>query len=82
MTSSKRRNRDYAVQTEKAQDNTISFNSYNRNTYKKAVNLIPKSLKQEEYINLLTDPQKLIVFATGPAGTGKTMLAVMAEVRA
>jgi len=70
------------VQTEKAQDNTISFNSYNRNTYKKAVNLIPKSLKQEEYINLLTDPQKLIVFATGPAGTGKTMLAVMAAVRA
>ncbi len=44
--------------------------------------MIPKSLKQEEYINLLTDPQRTIVFATGPAGTGKTMLAVMAAVRA
>jgi phosphate starvation-inducible PhoH-like protein len=82
LTSSKRRNREYAVNADKSQDNTISFNSYNRNTYKKVVNLIPKSLKQEEYINLLTDPQKLIVFATGPAGTGKTMLAVMAAVRA
>lgn len=61
-------------------NNTISFNSYAQ--YKKAVNLIPKSLKQEEYINLLTDPLRTIVFATGPAGTGKTMLAVMAAVRA
>lgn len=63
-------------------DNTISFNSYSGNHYKKAVNLIPKSLKQEEYIDLLTDPKCTIVFATGPAGTGKTMLAVMAAIRA
>jgi phosphate starvation-inducible PhoH-like protein len=65
---------------EVSDSNTISFNSYSQ--YKKAVNLIPKSLKQEEYINLLTDPNRTIVFATGPAGTGKTMLAVMAAVRA
>ena len=44
--------------------------------------LIPKSLKQETYIDLLTDPEKLIVFATGPAGTGKTMLAVLAALQA
>lgn len=78
---SKRRNRAYAQQTEvNDTNNTISFNSYAQ--YKKAVNLIPKSLKQEEYIDLLTDPHRTIVFATGPAGTGKTMLAVMAAVRA
>lgn len=77
---SKRRNRAYAQQMEVSDSNTISFNSYAQ--YKKAVNLIPKSLKQEEYINLLTDPNRTIVFATGPAGTGKTMLAVMAAVRA
>lgn len=65
---------------EVSDNNTISFNSYAN--YKKAVNLIPKSLKQEEYINLLTDPKCTIVFATGPAGTGKTMLAVMAAIRA
>ena len=56
-------------------DNVIGMNSYiqQRN---RAVNLIPKTLKQEEYIDLLIDQSKLIVLATGPAGTGKTMLAV------
>lgn len=77
---SKRRNKAYAQTMEVNDNNTISFNRYA--SYKKAVNLIPKSLKQEEYINLLTDPNSTIVFATGPAGTGKTMLAVMAAVRA
>ena len=43
---------------------------------------ISKSLNQESYIELLTDPTKHIVFATGPAGTGKTMLAMQAGVRA
>jgi phosphate starvation-inducible PhoH-like protein len=57
-------------------------------TYRKAssqqhrpINLIPKSFSQETYIDLLTNPEKLIVFATGPAGTGKTMLAVLAALR-
>jgi phosphate starvation-inducible PhoH-like protein len=46
------------------------------------VELIPKSLHQEQYIDLLLDPAQLVVFATGPAGTGKTMLAVMAAIKA
>lgn len=80
---SKRRNRAYAQTAEVSEDtNTIRFNTYSHSHYKKSVNLIPKSLKQEEYIDLLTDPNRTIVFATGPAGTGKTMLAVMAAVRA
>jgi phosphate starvation-inducible PhoH-like protein len=77
---SKRRNRAYAQANEISENNTINFNSFSQ--YKKTVNLIPKSLKQEEYIDLLTDPNSIIVFATGPAGTGKTMLAVMAAIRA
>jgi phosphate starvation-inducible PhoH-like protein len=48
----------------------------------KPIELIPKSLNQETYIDLLTDPKKLIIFATGPAGTGKTMLAVLAAIKA
>ena len=46
------------------------------------VELNPKSLNQETYIDLLNDPSKLIIFATGPAGTGKTMMAVLAAIRA
>ena len=37
---------------------------------------------QQEYIQKLLDPQQTIIFATGPAGTGKTMLAVLAAVKA
>lgn len=36
---------------------------------------------QEDYIDLLTDHKKSIVFATGPAGTGKTMLAVQMGIK-
>lgn len=61
-------------------DNTISFNNFV--AQKRTVNLIPKSINQETYVELLTDSQKKIVFATGPAGTGKTMLAVMAGIKA
>ena len=49
---------------------------------RKTITLIPKSRNQETYIDLLEDPQRLIVFATGPAGTGKTMLAVLAALKA
>lgn len=63
-----------------AVDNTISFNNYVQQ--RKTVHLIPKSLNQEEYISLLTDESKHIVFATGPAGTGKTMLAMLAGIKA
>lgn len=49
---------------------------------RRKVELIPKSLNQETYIDLLNNQHKLIIFATGPAGTGKTMLAVMAAIKA
>jgi phosphate starvation-inducible protein PhoH len=38
--------------------------------------IYPKNLSQENYLLKLNDPQKMIVFAIGPAGTGKTLLAV------
>ena len=40
------------------------------------VQIYPKNLNQETYLLKLNDPKKMIIFATGPAGTGKTMLAV------
>jgi phosphate starvation-inducible PhoH-like protein len=61
-------------------DNVTQFDNYVQK--RKVVHLIPKSLNQEEYISLLTDNTKHIVFATGPAGTGKTMLAMLAGIKA
>ena len=59
----------------------IGIDNYIQQTKQRHINLIPKTLKQEDYIDLLTDYSKSIVFATGPAGTGKTMLAVMAALK-
>ena len=46
------------------------------NEKRKRVQIYPKSLSQETYLLKLNDPNKMIVFAIGPAGTGKTMLGV------
>lgn len=45
------------------------------------VNLIPRNIAQEEYIANLHDQSQRIVFATGPAGTGKTYLAVQKAIQ-
>jgi len=58
----------------------IDFNQYVEK--KKKVVLIPRSLNQEEYIEKLLDTKNIILFATGPAGTGKTMLAVLTAIKA
>ena len=80
---SKRRNRASAQQVihNPHIDNTINIDSY-RPQKQRPIHLTPKTLSQETYIDLLTDPQRTIVFATGPAGTGKTMLAVLAALQA
>lgn len=43
---------------------------------RKRVQIYPKNLSQETYVLDLNDPTKMIIFAIGPAGTGKTMLVV------
>ena len=80
---------EYEVITPKrsfrSKKHTVDNNVVNFKTFvqqRKTVTLIPKSLKQEEYIDHLLNPEKLVVFATGPAGTGKTMLAVLAAIKA
>ena len=78
---SKRKSRLLYQPEQKVENNIVSINTY-YNTKKRAVQLLPKTLNQETYINLLTDTNKLIIFATGPAGTGKTMLAMLAGIRA
>jgi phosphate starvation-inducible PhoH-like protein len=48
--------------------------------YKK-VEIVPRNLKQEDYLALLEDSRKDMVFALGPAGTGKTLLATLWAVK-
>ncbi len=46
------------------------------NEKRKRVQIYPKNLSQETYLLKLNNPDKMIIFAIGPAGTGKTMLGV------
>lgn len=72
------RNRNYYID----QTNTIDFAQFKRNRSRKSIELIPKSINQEKYIIALTDPETDIVMVSGPAGTGKTYLAMLAAINA
>jgi len=48
---------------------------------KQQVLIIPRNLSQETYLELLKNPKKYIVFAIGPAGTGKTLLGVQMAIK-
>lgn len=49
---------------------------------RKPIELMPKSINQEKYIIALTNPETDIVMVSGPAGTGKTYLAMLAAIAA
>jgi phosphate starvation-inducible PhoH-like protein len=44
---------------------------------RKKIELIPRNLAQENYIDALLDESKTVVVAVGPAGTGKTWMAML-----
>ena len=63
------------VQTAVIHNNVINIDRHIEEK-RKRVQIYPKNLSQETYVLNLNDPTKMIIFAIGPAGTGKTMLAV------
>lgn len=46
------------------------------------VEIIPRNIAQETYVDKLLDPRIRLNVAVGPAGTGKTLLAVLAAIKA
>ena len=83
----KAKRRDRAVYQNQQRDdrffeqdqNLIDFKQQTRK--RTQVQIIPRNLNQESYVELLKNPNKHIVFAVGPAGTGKTMLAVQMAIK-
>ncbi len=65
----------------KRNDNNIVEFSPSHDRYKKDIVLVPRNINQEKYIQELLDPHSTITFGIGPAGTGKTMLAVLAAIK-
>lgn len=58
--------------------NVVDINCYNKKNH---VEIIPRNKHQESYMLKLLDHEKDIVFGIGPAGTGKTILAVQVAVK-
>ena len=60
---------------------TIDFNQEHYKRQRKSVELLPQSVNQEKYILSLIDRDLDIVVVSGPAGTGKTYLAMLAAIK-
>ena len=58
--------------------NVVNINSFQK---KQQVQILPRNRNQESYVLKLLDETKDIVFGIGPAGTGKTLLAVQVAVK-
>ena len=63
-------------------ENTINFNQAQRQQRPRPIDLIPRTRNQERLVMALQDASEHIVVTVGPAGTGKTYLAMLAAVRA
>jgi phosphate starvation-inducible PhoH-like protein len=59
-------------------ENVVDINNYKQ---KRQVQILPRNKHQETYMLKLLDPKKDIVFGVGPAGTGKTLIAVQVAVK-
>ena len=49
---------------------------------KQSPTILPRNIAQEDYLYQLADPSSNIVFAVGPAGTGKTLLCTQMGIKA
>ena len=58
--------------------NVVNIDSFQK---KQFVEIIPRNKHQESYVVKLLDSKKDVVFGIGPAGTGKTLLAVQVAVK-
>lgn len=61
---------------------TINFDQARAKVDRKPISLVPKTVNQEKYILALLNENVDIVVVGGPAGTGKTYLAMLAAIKA
>lgn len=60
--------------------NVIELN-FPQKPKKQRIDIVPRNLNQEELVASLENPKKHVVFAVGPAGTGKTLLATLHAIK-
>lgn len=62
-------------------ENTISFEQAHK-LQSRRIDLVPRTRNQEKLVLALQDAEQHIVVTVGPAGTGKTYLAMLAAIKA
>lgn len=62
-------------------ENTISFEQAHK-VQSRRIDLVPRTRNQEKLVLALQDAEQHIVVTVGPAGTGKTYLAMLAAIKA
>jgi len=63
------------------QENTINF-TQTKPVKQRSIDIVPRTRNQERLVLALQDESQHIVITAGPAGTGKTYLAMLAAVKA
>jgi len=74
-------NTDHEIYTNKNKKNTGHGNTNPLTTSIEKKMVKPKNPSQEQYVDMLNSKEKKIVFAIGPAGTGKTLFATQYAIK-
>jgi phosphate starvation-inducible PhoH-like protein len=82
MSRKKRKEREFKTQIRESHNLKIikggQVETISRSTQ---VNIVPRNFKQDDLLESLTNPDNNIVFTTGPAGTGKTLISTLFAIR-
>jgi phosphate starvation-inducible PhoH-like protein len=80
MAKRARKTKNQSREIHNNQQDILDLQTYKRRP--REVKIIPRNLRQEDLLYLLENDKKHITFAMGPAGTGKTLLAVLSAIKA
>ena len=69
----------HSMNNQYSMEDVIELDAYRKKS--RQVEILPRNQIQEQYVDLLSNRKKPIVFALGPAGTGKTLLASLFAVQ-
>jgi phosphate starvation-inducible PhoH-like protein len=71
----RRKNKDNAKRAYRPHPAEVHFKEEEFSNCQKVVEIIPRNKTQYDYLEALRDEENYIIFALGPAGTGKTKIA-------
>lgn len=72
---------DSGYKERKRQTNNVIEVDFPVKAKKQRVEIVPRNLAQENLVTALENPNQHVVFAVGPAGTGKTLLATLHAIK-